>query len=65
MKEKFVGPLGLVWLGQMSLDPMNRLFIKSEIDAALEKCLRCGLCSVACACSEDIIGLAIDTLERG
>ena len=27
MKEKFVGPLGLLWLGQMSLDPAKRPFI--------------------------------------
>jgi L-lactate utilization protein LutB len=31
----------------------------------LEMCVRCGLCSEACPCSEDIIGLAIDTLEKG
>jgi fumarate reductase (CoM/CoB) subunit B len=65
MKEKFVGPLGLLWLGQMSLDPAKRPFIKSEIDAALEMCTRCCLCSEACPCSEDIIGLAINTLEKG
>ena len=65
MKEKFVGPLGLLWLGQMSLDPAKRPFIESEMDAALEMCVRCGLCSEACPCSEDIIGLAIDTLEKG
>lgn len=64
MKEKFVGPLGLLWLGQMSLDPVRKPFIKSDIHAALEMCTRCGLCSEACPCSEDIIGLAIDTLEK-
>ena len=65
MKEKFVGPLGILWLAQMSLDPGNRLVLKNEIDAGLEMCLRCGLCSDACACSEDIIQLAFDTLEQG
>jgi len=65
MPDEFVGPLGLLWLGQMSLDPAKRSFIKNEIDAALEMCVRCGLCSEACPCSEDIIGLAIDTLEKG
>jgi succinate dehydrogenase/fumarate reductase iron-sulfur protein len=63
-KEKFVGPLGLLWLGQMSLDPAKKPFIKNDIDAALDMCTRCGLCSEACPCSEDIIGLAIDTLEK-
>ncbi len=64
MKDKFVGPLGLLWLGQMSLDASKRPFIKNDIDAALDMCTRCGLCSEACPCSEDIIGLAIDTLEK-
>jgi len=39
--------------------------LKNEIGAGLEMCLRCGLCSGACACSEDIIQLAFDTLETG
>ena len=64
MQEKFVGPLGLLWLGQMSLDPTKRPLIRNDIDAALDMCTRCGLCSEACPCSEDIIGLAIDTLEK-
>jgi succinate dehydrogenase/fumarate reductase iron-sulfur protein len=64
IEEKFVGPLGLLWLGQMSLDPAKRPFIKNDVAAALDMCTRCGLCSEACPCSEDIIGLAIDTLEK-
>jgi fumarate reductase (CoM/CoB) subunit B len=64
MEEEFVGPLGLLWLGQMSLDPAKRPFIKNDVDTALDMCTRCGLCSEACPCSEDIIGLAIDTLEK-
>ena len=65
MEEEFVGPLGLLWLGQMSMDPGKRPLIEQEINASLEMCLRCGTCSQACPCSEDIIGLAIDTLEKG
>lgn len=65
VEEGFVGPLGLLWLGQMSVDPAKRLLIEHVIDASLEICLRCGTCSQACPCSEDIIGLAIDTLEKG
>lgn len=65
MKEKFVGPLGILWLGQMSLDLENRFVLKNEIATALNLCLRCGLCSEVCACSEDIITLALDTLEQG
>ena len=63
-QEEFVGPLGILWLGQMSLDPENRLVLKDEIEAALNLCARCGLCSDACVCGEDIIGLAMDTLEK-
>jgi succinate dehydrogenase/fumarate reductase iron-sulfur protein len=63
MEEGFVGPLGLLWLGQMSLDPGKRPFIEHEIEASLDLCLHCGACSKACPCSEDIISLAIDTLE--
>ncbi len=64
MEGDFVGPLGLLWLAQMAVDPQKRPSIKSEIEASLDMCLRCGACSDACPCSEDIIGLAIDTLER-
>lgn len=63
VEEEFIGPLGLLWLGQMSVDPGKRPLIKHEIEASLEMCLRCGACSEICPCSEDIIGLAIDTLE--
>ena len=65
IEEEFVGPLGLLWLGQMSLDPSKRPLIEHEISASLEMCLQCGECSAACPCSEDIIGLAIDILEKG
>ena len=59
----FVGPLGLLWLGQMSLDPGKIPLIEHKVEASLNACLRCGACSEDCPCSEDIIGLAIDTLE--
>jgi succinate dehydrogenase/fumarate reductase iron-sulfur protein len=65
MEGEFVGPLGLLWLGQMSVDPGKRPLIEHEINASLEMCLRCDTCSQACPCSEDIIGLAIDTLDKG
>jgi len=64
VEEGFIGPLGILWLGQMSVDPGKRSLVQHEIEMALETCLRCGACSEACPCSEDIIGLAIDTLEE-
>lgn len=63
-QEKFVGPLGLVWLAQMSMDPKNRDAIREDANTALEQCIRCGACSDHCACSEDIIDLAINALEK-
>jgi succinate dehydrogenase/fumarate reductase iron-sulfur protein len=65
MKEKFVGPLGIVWLAQMALDPKKRAVLRQNIESALGMCLRCGLCSDACDCSEDIIAMALDTLAQG
>ena len=64
VKEGFVGPLGLLWLGQMSLDPAKRTLIEQEINDSLDTCLRCGICSEVCPCSEDIIGLAIGILDK-
>jgi succinate dehydrogenase/fumarate reductase iron-sulfur protein len=64
MPETFVGPLGILWLAQSALDPAKRGILNSDIDAALKLCVGCGLCSDACPCSEDIIRLAIDTLEK-
>jgi succinate dehydrogenase/fumarate reductase iron-sulfur protein len=64
-EEGFVGPLGLVWLAQMALNPKKRFLIEQEIDASLKKCLRCGTCSEVCPCPDDIIGLAISILEEG
>ena len=64
VEKGFVGPLGLLWLGQMSLDSAKRPLIEHEIEASLDMCLRCGLCSQACPCSEDIISLAINILEK-
>jgi len=65
VEEGFAGPLGLLWLGQMSVDPGKGPLIEHEVEASLETCLRCGACTDACPCSEDIIGLAMDTLEKG
>ena len=65
MPEKFVGPLGLLWLAQMSLDPGNEAAgIKRDAGSALEMCERCGICSAVCPCSEDILRLAMATLEK-
>ncbi len=64
-EERFVGPLGLLWLAQGCEIPGNASVPRREIEAALEPCTRCGICSDVCPCSEDILGLALDTLEKG
>jgi succinate dehydrogenase/fumarate reductase iron-sulfur protein len=49
--EKFIGPLGLVWLAQRSeVDPANQ-GIKKEIDRWLALCQRCGNCWKYCPTS--------------
>jgi succinate dehydrogenase/fumarate reductase iron-sulfur protein len=65
MPEKFVGPLGLLWLAQMSLDPKSEAAVWQYTGSALDLCTRCGVCSDVCPCSEDILNLALDTLEKG
>jgi succinate dehydrogenase/fumarate reductase iron-sulfur protein len=65
MPEKFVGPLGLLWLAQMSLDPKSEASVWQHAGSALDPCTRCGICSDVCPCSEDILNLALDTLEKG
>jgi succinate dehydrogenase/fumarate reductase iron-sulfur protein len=63
--EKFVGPLGLLWLAQMSLDPKSEAVARQHAGSALEFCARCGACSDVCPCSEKILDLAMETLEKG
>ncbi len=60
----FVGPLGLLWLAQQWLDPRNRGDAHQDAKKALEMCERCGICSGTCPCSEDILELALKTLEK-
>jgi succinate dehydrogenase/fumarate reductase-like Fe-S protein len=63
-RDVFIGPLGMVWLAQMAQDPKKRDALRHDTDTALKLCVRCGICSDHCACSEDIIDLAIETLEN-
>jgi fumarate reductase iron-sulfur subunit len=63
-REHFAGPLGLLWLAQACASPLKEMVPGREIDKELQSCLRCGACSDACPCSEDIIGLAIKVLEK-
>jgi len=65
MQEKFVGPLGLLWLAQMSLDPKSKAAVRQYAGSALEMGTRCGICSDVCPYSEKILDLALDTLEKG
>jgi succinate dehydrogenase/fumarate reductase iron-sulfur protein len=65
MADKFVGPLGLLWLSQMSLKPGNEAIPRQEIASSLDLCQRCGICSDVCPCSDDILKLALGVLEGG
>jgi succinate dehydrogenase/fumarate reductase iron-sulfur protein len=64
VQDTFIGPLGMVWLAQIAMDPDKRDVIQEDTDTALEMCVQCGICSDHCPCSEDIIDLAIETLEN-
>lgn len=57
----FVGPLGLLWLAQASLFPGK--VDREAILSALDSCTRCGTCSAVCPCPEDILDMALDTLD--
>jgi succinate dehydrogenase / fumarate reductase iron-sulfur subunit len=64
MTDKFVGPLGLLWLAQTSSNPGNDAISRRDVESYLEMCPSCGICLEACPCVEDILKLAIDTLEK-
>jgi succinate dehydrogenase/fumarate reductase iron-sulfur protein len=59
----FIGPLGLLWMAQMAVCRPNRIS-RDEIAKRLSGCLRCGSCSEACPCSDDILSQALDILEK-
>ena len=61
---KFLGPLGLLWLAQISSNPGYQDNLHPEIESSLKMCQRCGICSDVCPCSEDILKLALETLEK-
>lgn len=63
-QEESVGPLGILWLREMSPDPKNRLIMKSKIKATLNLYTWFSVCSDACICVENVVGLAIDTLQK-
>jgi succinate dehydrogenase/fumarate reductase iron-sulfur protein len=63
-QNRFIGPLGLLWLAQMSSNPASEAPSKVDVQSSLDLCQRCGLCSDVCPCTEDILGLALDTLEK-
>lgn len=60
----FIGPLGLLWLAQNVLRGQSGAVPRDETDKALGMCLKCGSCSDACPCSEDILSLALDVLDK-
>ena len=63
-KDVFVGPLGLLWLAQMCVNPANKSIPKQEVEQALAPCLRCGVCSRKCPAEDDLISIALDVLDK-
>jgi len=64
LPERFVGPLGLLWLAQASLDPGNEAAVRQCAESAWDMCAKCAICSDVCPCSEKILDLALDTLKK-
>jgi succinate dehydrogenase/fumarate reductase iron-sulfur protein len=62
--EAFVGPLGLLWLAQMGVNPANEPISPKEVEQALAPCLHCGACSEKCPAEEDLVSLALTTLDN-
>lgn len=62
-EETFVGPLGLLWLAQMSVNPANESIPSAEVKQLLAPCLRCGACSAKCPAEDDLISCALEILD--
>jgi succinate dehydrogenase / fumarate reductase iron-sulfur subunit len=62
--DEFIGPLGLVWLAQMCVNPTNAPISVEKVQAALAPCLHCGACSASCPAEGDLIASALNLLEK-
>ena len=62
-EENFVGPLGLLWLAQMCVNPANEPIPTAEVKRVLTPCLHCGACSEKCPAEDDLVSLALDILD--
>jgi succinate dehydrogenase/fumarate reductase iron-sulfur protein len=63
LQEEFIGPLGLLWLAQMSLVRKKNISRK-KIESSIENCQRCGICWSSCPSSEEVLKLALETVEE-
>jgi fumarate reductase (CoM/CoB) subunit B len=63
-EDHFVGPLGLLWAAQTIANGSKDSILKTAAENMLGMCTRCGACSQACPCSEDILSLALTTLDK-
>ena len=63
--DEFVGPLGILWCAQMNLIMRTKQIPGSwdQGKSMLDSCLKCGMCSDVCRCSQDVISIALETLE--
>jgi succinate dehydrogenase/fumarate reductase iron-sulfur protein len=62
--DEFIGPLGLVWLAQMCVNPANEPIPAEKVQAALAPCLHCGACSGNCPAEGDLVASTLDLLEN-
>jgi succinate dehydrogenase / fumarate reductase iron-sulfur subunit len=60
----FVGPLGLLWLAQRSIDMQNNDKWKTQVNTEIESCTDCGRCWKACTLEQNILEEAIVSLRN-
>jgi succinate dehydrogenase/fumarate reductase iron-sulfur protein len=63
-QEEFIGPLGLLWLAQRSIDLKDHPKWQEDVRKGLETCLDCERCWKACVLETDILELAIGDLRN-
>ena len=62
--DQFVGPLGLLWLAQGSMDSSNDDDSKEKVNTMLQMCEECGVCWESCPFKVNILELAINELKK-
>ena len=60
----FVGPLGLLWLAQMCVNPVSKPIPSEKVGQTLAPCIHCSACSENCPAEDDLMSFALDVLDN-